>query len=214
MWIKLPYRFNPCLCFLGLVVTGSPNCGVFSGFTCSQANPPKFLSTTPGCGTSPFHLCAPPTSLDGCDSFNSLVVRLPSNLIPNASEWWLFHILVVILMWLYEKASHLCLNHHLDWNSPNFFWVLKWFFSCFLGFRNTLLPFLPSTIFSWLSPLSNARSQLSVTSVGSPSLVILSQFIAPTYLLSAFSVIPKLPRKLQLHLSYLLSFPIRIWRIE
>ena len=38
--------------------------------------------------------------------FNSIVVRLPFNSISDGSEWWLFSILVVILMWLCKKASH------------------------------------------------------------------------------------------------------------
>ena len=38
-----------------------------------------FLSTTHGCGTSLFCICAPPTSLDGCGFFNSVIVRLLFN---------------------------------------------------------------------------------------------------------------------------------------
>ena len=52
-----------------------------------------------------FHICAPPTSLDGCDFFDSIVVRLPFNLISDGSEWWLSYILVVILMWLWEEVN-------------------------------------------------------------------------------------------------------------
>ena len=67
-----------------------------------------------GCGTSTFHFCAPPTSLDECGFFNSVVVRLPFSLI---SERWLFYILVVILMWLCKEVSHVCLLCHLNQKS-------------------------------------------------------------------------------------------------
>ena len=66
------------------------------------------------CGASPFHVYTPPTSLGGCGFFNSIVVRLPFNLISDVPEWWLFYILVVILMWLCEEVSHVWLHRHLD----------------------------------------------------------------------------------------------------
>ena len=52
----------------------------------SQDIPPEFLATTHGCGASPFHICAPPTSLHGCGFFNSVVVRLPFNSIFDDSK--------------------------------------------------------------------------------------------------------------------------------
>lgn len=91
-------------------------CGV--GAPHSQDIPPEFLSTTHGCRTRPFHVCTPSTSLDGCGFFNSVVVRLPFNLIYDGSRWWLFNILVVTLMWLYKEMSYVCLCHHLDQKSP------------------------------------------------------------------------------------------------
>ena len=39
------------------------------------------------------------------------------NSIYDSSEWW-FYILVVILLWLFEEARHVCLYRHLDWTSP------------------------------------------------------------------------------------------------
>ena len=48
--------------------------------------PPEFLSTTRGCGTTPFDICAPPTILYGCGFFNSVVVRLPFSPTPDSSE--------------------------------------------------------------------------------------------------------------------------------
>ena len=55
-------------------------------------SPPYFYFDIPlvfysyGCGTSPFCIYAPPTSLDGCGFFNSVVVRLPFNSISDGSE--------------------------------------------------------------------------------------------------------------------------------
>ena len=68
--------------------TGTLGCGVWceAGTPCSQDIPPSFLSTIRGCRNNPFHVSAPPTSLDGCDFFNSIVIRLPFNLISDASE--------------------------------------------------------------------------------------------------------------------------------
>ena len=63
----------------------------------------------------PFHVSAPPTSLDGCGFCNSIVVRLPLNSISDGSEWWLFYNLVVILRWLCEEVSCIYLCCHLDW---------------------------------------------------------------------------------------------------
>ena len=59
--------------------------------------------------------------------FDFVVVRLPFSLISDVIEWWLFYILVVILMWLCEEASHVCLRHTtLTW-AP--FLFLFWIFS-------------------------------------------------------------------------------------
>ena len=71
--------------FLGTGLLGwGPWCG--AGTPCSQDIPPKFLSTIQGCGTSPFCISTPPTSLDGCGCFNSVVIRLPFNLISDGAE--------------------------------------------------------------------------------------------------------------------------------
>ena len=56
----------------------------------------------------------PPTSLDGCGFFNSIVVRLPFNLISICSMQWWFYILVAVLMRLYKETSYVC---HLDQQS-------------------------------------------------------------------------------------------------
>ena len=74
----------------------------------------------------PFHVCTPPTTLDRCGFFNSIVVRLPFTSISDGSEWWLFYILVVILMWLYEEASYVCPHRHLT-RSPRIKLLYKTF---------------------------------------------------------------------------------------
>ena len=75
-----------------------------------------FLSTTHGCGpahSSPLPLL--PVSM--CFFFNSVVVWLPFSLISDGSEWWSFHNLVVILMWLCKEASCIYLFHCLNQKS-------------------------------------------------------------------------------------------------
>ena len=73
--------------------TEIPNCMAWYGARtpCSEDIPPEFLSTTGGCGTSLFCICAPSTSLDRCGFFNSIVVKFPFNSISDSSEWWLFY---------------------------------------------------------------------------------------------------------------------------
>ena len=67
--------------------TGTLGLGVLFGARIPHSKdiPSKFLSTTAVYGTSPFHVSTPPTSLDGCGFFNSVVVRLPFNLISDSS---------------------------------------------------------------------------------------------------------------------------------
>ena len=97
-------------------------CG--AGAPCSWDIRPEFLSTTDGCVTSPFHVSTPPPSLDGYGFFNSLVFRFPFNLISDSSEWWVFYIIAVILMWLCEEVSRVYLCLHLDWKS---IFLLLWY---------------------------------------------------------------------------------------
>ena len=99
------------LIFLALELwAGEP--GYWAGTPCSFDILPEFTSTTHGCGSSLFHICAPPTSLDGCGSFNSVVVRLPLKLSSDGSDQRWFHILVGSWVWLCQEVSHvyLCLN--------------------------------------------------------------------------------------------------------
>ena len=79
------------------------------------------------CSVSP-----PPTSLDGCGFFSSVVVRLPFNLLPDGSGSWLFHILVVILMWLCKEVSYVYPCCHFDQKWAHFaLVVLQLVFFCF-----------------------------------------------------------------------------------
>ena len=97
----------------------------------SQDIPPKFLSTTHGCGTRLFCVSTSPTSLDGWSFFNSIVVRLPFNSISDGSEWWLFYILIVTLIWLCKEAKRVYLCHLLDQKSSHSFFK-KYFMYVFL----------------------------------------------------------------------------------
>ena len=120
------HQLNPHR-FLQAEVTGSylPGTGTLgrralcgSGTPRSCDIPLEFLSTTCAYGTSPFLICAPPSyPSDGCGFFNSIIFKLAFNSIPDGSEWWLFYILAVILMWLCEEASHVYLCRHLEWKS-------------------------------------------------------------------------------------------------
>ena len=82
-----------------------------------------------GKGPSHFMSVPPPSILYECGFYNSVVVRFPFNLISDHSEWQWFYILVVILlflfliflvvilMWLCEEVSLVCLCCHLDQKS-------------------------------------------------------------------------------------------------
>ena len=63
---------------------GGPGVGL--GLLCSRDIHPKFFFTIHVCGTIPFPVSTPPTSLDGCSFFNSVVVGLPFNLISDGSK--------------------------------------------------------------------------------------------------------------------------------
>ena len=91
--------------------------------------------------SAPLPISTPPTGLDECFLFNSLVVGLPYSSI--FCQFWLFlvckfvvvlllvvrggtvclptppswlEVLIVILMWFCKEASLVCLCHHLDQN--------------------------------------------------------------------------------------------------
>ena len=62
-------------------------------------------------------ISAPPTSLDECFFFNSLIVRLPYSSIFWQLRWFLF-LNLLSFFWLYEEAKHSFLCLHLGWKSP------------------------------------------------------------------------------------------------
>ena len=62
--------------------------------------PSQILFTIRHYWISSFHVSTSLTSVDGCGFFNFVVVRLAFNLLSDGSEWWLFHILVEMLIWL------------------------------------------------------------------------------------------------------------------
>ena len=112
---SLLHQLNPCW-FLQPEVVGTylPGTGTLgwgawcgAGTPHSQDIPPGFLSTTHGGGTSLFYVSVLPTSLDGCGYFNSVLFRLPFNLISDGFAGWLFYSLVVILMCLCEEVNYL-----------------------------------------------------------------------------------------------------------
>ena len=102
-WFLQPEVVGTYFSYIGTLGWGAW-CG--TGTPHSQDIPPQFLSTTHGCGTRPFHISTPPTSLNGCGFFNSVVIRLPFNSISDVPEWWWFYNLAVILMCLCKDPSH------------------------------------------------------------------------------------------------------------
>ena len=62
-------------------------------------------------------ISAPPMGLDECFFLNSLVVRLPYNLI--FCQFWLFFVFKLLLsfFWLCKEAQCVYLRLHLDWKS-------------------------------------------------------------------------------------------------
>ena len=118
-WLYLHWFLQPEVVGTYLPGTQTLSWGVWCGARppYSWDIPPKFLFSTRGCGTRPFHICISPASLDGRGFFNSIVVRLPFNSISNSSKWRLSYILVVILLRLCEEASRVCLCCHLDQKS-------------------------------------------------------------------------------------------------
>ena len=112
--------------FMAIYCSGTGSLGCGEGTLRSWNTPPEFLSTTYGCWASPFHISYPATSLDGCGFFNAVVVRLPFNSISYNFEWWMFYSLVIILKWLCEEVSRVCLRHHLQLQSFNQWHMAEW----------------------------------------------------------------------------------------
>ena len=98
-WLNPHWFLQPEIVGLYLPGTGTLGWGDWygAGTPWSWDIPPEFLSTTSGCGTTPFYACIPAASLDGCGFFNSAVVRLPLKI----WQFWVMAVLrvVVIFMW-------------------------------------------------------------------------------------------------------------------
>ena len=80
-------------------------------------------STLPQVLSTRLPVSAPPTSLDECFFFISLVVRLPYSLI--FCQFWLFFVFKLLsFFWLCEEAQCVYLCLHLGWKLC--FFVFKW----------------------------------------------------------------------------------------
>ena len=121
-------------CFLQPEVTGIYlpgaeilGCGIWpeAGIAGSQGSPPDFhpphecgaIRSAAAASSPPVCYSTPPTRLDGCGSFRSLVVGLPYSLIFR----WFWILLVlrsVILSMLVQGGKHVYLRLHPDWKSP------------------------------------------------------------------------------------------------
>ena len=164
-------------------------CG--TGTPHSQDIHPKFLSTTCGCGNSPFCISTPPTSLHGCGFFNFVVVWLPFNSISDGSEWWLFCSLVVILMRLWKKVSHVYLHLHLDHKSClsyfidiflfciSLYYTLGEFLRSLCQSTNSLLIFINILDQTFLEPIYSFHILCSFTGASLPSSIF--EIIPHTY---------------------------------
>ena len=75
--------------------------------------PPPLAAALPWVLSAQLPISAPPTSLDGCVFFNSLVVRLPYSLI--FYQFWSFFDFKLLLyfFWLCEEAQYVYLLFHL-----------------------------------------------------------------------------------------------------
>ena len=108
-WFLQPKVMAPYLPGIG-TWAGVPGVGL--ALFASEACLPDFYPHN-GCGTSPFSICSPPASRDGCGFFNYVVVILHSAWYVG-SKWWWFCSSVVILMWLRKEVSCVYLCCHLD----------------------------------------------------------------------------------------------------
>ena len=99
---------------LALPVLQPPPCYTFSLPTCPSRFNCMRMWDCPVCQPSPRPLCqplpisAPPTGLDECFFFNSLVVRLPYSLI--FCQFWLYFVFkFVVVLLLVVRGSTVCL---------------------------------------------------------------------------------------------------------
>ena len=116
------------------------------GLSCSPVVPPSLSahecetarSTSHSLATRPFHLAAhltPPTSLDECFSFKSLVVRLPHSSI-FCQFWWVFVFKFVVVL-LFVQGGTMYLPTPPSWPEvPHFLYpfISWWTFGMLLLF--------------------------------------------------------------------------------
>ena len=100
----------------------------------------------------PFSISTPPTSLGGCDFFNSIVIRFPFNSISDSSEWLLFYILVVILMWLCKEACRVSCLAVIFTGYPKMFFLnlTRWCGHWFERERETSIGCLLYVLWLWI----------------------------------------------------------------
>ena len=97
---------------------------LFSWFIHTQMWDCQVLQPPPSNTSSPPELCfsAPPTSLDECFFFNSLVVGLPYSLI--FCQFWLFFVFkFVVVFLLVVQGGTVCLPMPSSW--PEVSWLFK-----------------------------------------------------------------------------------------
>ena len=105
--------------------TGTLGLGTWCGPGTTHSLPitPEFLSTTYGCWTSLFYISTPPTSLDGCGFFNSVVSEFHSScflmVLSDGCSIFCCNFDVFI------QRGELCLCHHLGWKSKIIFKYYK-----------------------------------------------------------------------------------------
>ena len=106
----------PCAGTLGCTVCLAPQL-FLPAYSHTNVGPPGPPATTlPQVLSAWLPISAPPTGLDECFFFNSLVVELPYSLI--FCQFWLFLFLNLLsFFWLYEEAQCVYLCLHLGWKS-------------------------------------------------------------------------------------------------
>ena len=94
-WLNPCWFLQPGVEGTYLPGTGGPGVGLVWGTWCGNSSllrcPSQILSTTCGWGISPFCVCAPPTSLDGCGFFNFIAVKTSIQL-----DFWQFWVMIVL----------------------------------------------------------------------------------------------------------------------
>ena len=101
-------------------------CGTACSASCHLARPGPLATTLPPVLSAQLSIAAPPTGLDECFFFNSLVVRLPHSLI-FCEFWFLFLNLMLSFFWLCEEAHCVYPRLHLG-QTLIYMFLAMWFF--------------------------------------------------------------------------------------